>query len=278
MRFFGVRGSCPCSSPAHLRYGGNTSCVLVEPDLGPGLILDLGTGLRPLGEAIEAAGDTARVTALLSHLHWDHMIGLPFFAPVLRAGTTMDVYGPLQQHGSLHQLVDQVVQPPFFPVQVQQLHGSIEFHEVGDDKLVLGGCTVLVRAVPHLGTTLGFRVEADGAALAYVSDHQAPADLDRVEPGVLELCDGADLVIHDAQYTDEEFAARPDWGHSTVGYAVHVAAEAGARDLALFHHDPSHLDDDIDRLVDGARRRADAARLRRVLGASEGLALRLGGR
>ena len=278
MRFFGVRGSCPCSSPAHLRYGGNTSCVLVEPDHGPGLILDLGTGLRPLGDVLEAAGDSSPVTALLSHLHWDHMIGLPFFAPVLRPGSTMDVYGPPQQRGSLHQVVDQVVQPPFFPVQVQQLHGSITFHEVVDDKLLLGDCVVVVRQVPHLGTSLGFRVEADGAAVAYVSDHQAPGDLAHVEPGVLELCDGADLVIHDAQYSDEEFAAKPDWGHSTVGYAVHVAAEAGARELALFHHDPSHLDDDIDRLVEGARRRSEAARLQRVLGAAEGLALHLGGR
>ncbi len=252
--------------------------MLVEPEHGPGLILDLGTGLRPLGDVLEAAGDSSAITALLSHLHWDHVIGMPFFAPVLRPGSTMDVYGPPQQRGSLHQLIDQVVQPPFFPVQVQQLHGSIDFHEVVDDKLLLGSCVVVVRQVPHLGTTLGFRVEADGAVVAYVPDHQAPGDLARVEPGVLELCDGADLVVHDAQYSDEEFAAKPDWGHSTVGYAVHVAAEAGARELALFHHDPSHLDDDVDRLVEGARRRPEAARLRRVLGAAEGLALQLGGR
>lgn len=190
----------------------------------------------------------------------------------------MDVYGPPQRSGSLHDLIDQVVQPPFFPVQVQQLHGSIEFHEVREDKLVLDGCRILVREVPHLGTTLGFRIEADGAVLAYVSDHQAPAGLLGVDPGVLELCDGADLVVHDAQYSDREFAGKAGWGHSTPGYAVHVAAEAGARQLALFHHDPAHDDLEIDQLLDEAACGAGAAVLEGVIAASEGSVVELSGR
>ncbi len=159
----------------------------------------------------------------------------------------MDVYGPPQDGGSLHDIIDRVVKPPFFPVEVKELQGKIEFYEVTDDVIAVGSAKVLVRQVPHVGTTLGFRIEAGDTSVAFVSDHQAPEDRAEVDAAVLELCDRADLVIHDAQYTEEEFRAKATWGHSTVGYAVHVAAEAGARRLALFHHDPRHTDDDIDR-------------------------------
>jgi len=249
--------------------------VVVEVDDEPPLVIDLGTGLRPLGHVLEAvSGDRPlHVSALLSHLHWDHLIGLPFFTPLQRAGGTMDVYGPPQEGGSLHEVIDRVVQPPFFPVQVKELHGSVAFHEVADDDLGFGAAKVRIRRVPHLGTTLGFRVEAHGRSLAYVSDHQAPADLRTIAPSVLELCDGVDLLVHDAQYSEEEFAAKASWGHCTVGYAVHVAAEAGVRQLALFHHDPAHTDDTVERLVEVATTRPAATRLEEVLPAVEGLSL-----
>ncbi len=277
VRFFGVRGSCPCSSDDHRRYGGNTACTTVEVGEEPPIILDLGTGLRPLGVELEQRQPLAPVawTALLSHLHWDHLIGLPFFPPVLRPGAHLDVYGPSQDGASIQEVVDSVVKPPFFPVQVDELRGSIRFHDVGEGDLAVGSAKVQVREVPHLGTTLGFRIEAEGVSVVYLPDHQAPVDMDAVAASVLELCDGVDLLIHDAQYTDDEFAARPDWGHSTPGYAVHVAAEAGAKTLALFHHDPMHLDDDIDRIVDRCSRLPDAARLQRVLGAAEGTVLQV---
>jgi phosphoribosyl 1,2-cyclic phosphodiesterase len=188
----------------------------------------------------------------------------------------MDVYGPPQAGGSLHEVIDRVVIPPFFPVQVKELHGSIDFHEVEDDTLAVGSAKIRVRRVPHLGTTLGFRIEADGASVAFISDHQAPVDGRTVAPSVLELSDGADLLIHDAQYTDEEFVTKFNWGHSTVDYAVHVAAEAGVHHLALYHHDPDHTDDILDRLLDGARLAPGASRLDMVSAASEGLTLELG--
>jgi len=277
--FFGVRGSCPCSGPEYVRYGGNTACVAVEIGDEPPIVLDLGTGLRPLGHALEeryGPDHPVEVTAFLSHLHWDHIIGLPFCTPLLREGGRMDVFGPPQDGGSLHDIIDRVVKPPFFPVQVKELQGKIEFHEVSDDVLVVGSAKVLVRQVPHVGTTLGFRIEAGDAAVAFVSDHQAPENRAEVDSAVLKLCDGADLVIHDAQYTEEEYRAKATWGHSTVGYAVHVAAEAGGRRLALFHHDPRHTDDDIDRLLDVARATDDASRLDGVLVAGEGLTIDLG--
>ena len=188
----------------------------------------------------------------------------------------MDVFGPPQHDGSLHDIIDRVVKPPFFPVEVKELQGKIEFYEVTDDVIPVGSAKVLVRQVPHVGTTLGFRIEAGDAVVAFVSDHQAPDDRSEVDAAVLELCDGADLVIHDAQYTEEEYRAKATWGHSTVGYAAHVAAEAGARQLALFHHDPRHTDDDIDRLLAEAQATDDARRLDVVLAAREGLAIDLG--
>jgi phosphoribosyl 1,2-cyclic phosphodiesterase len=261
-----------------MRYGGNTACVAVEVGDEAPIVLDLGTGLRPLGHALEeryGVGNPVEVTAFLTHLHWDHIIGLPFCTPLLREGGKMDVYGPPQDGGSLHDIIDRVVKPPFFPVQVKELQGKIEFYEVTDDVLPVGTAKVTVRRVPHVGTTLGFRIEAGNTAVAFVSDHQAPEDRGEVDPAVLELCDGADLVIHDAQYTEEEYRAKATWGHSTVSYAVHVAARAGARQLALFHHDPRHTDDDIDRMLAEAQATDDARHLDAVIAAREGLAIDL---
>jgi phosphoribosyl 1,2-cyclic phosphodiesterase len=275
VRFFGTRGSCPVSSNRHQRYGGNTSCVLVEVDGEPPLILDLGTGLRALGEALEPAlresGRPLVANALLSHLHYDHILGLPFFSPIRVPGAALDVYGPTQEEGTLHQVLSRAVQPPFFPITVQDFRGDLRFHDVdGADDLAFGGIKVKVRTVPHRGHTLGFRVEADGQSVAYLPDHQAPLDGRTVDEGVLELCDSADLVIHDAQYSDGEFAAKSDWGHSTEGFAVRVASEAGAKRLALFHHDPAHHDDDVDRLLARARELGGQLGLQDVTAAAEG--------
>lgn len=243
------------------------------------IVIDLGTGLRPLGLELEACmkpGEAVEMTALLSHLHWDHIIGLPFCTPLLKPGGKMDVYGPPQESGSLHEVIDRVVKPPFFPVRVKELHGAIDFLEVADDDFAIGSAKVKVREVPHVGTTLGFRIEAEGTSVAFVCDHQAPDNFDSVHPNVLELCDGVDLLVHDAQYTDSEYRVKATWGHSTISYAVHVAARAGARALALFHHDPLHSDDDLDRILDSARGLPEAGRLDDVLAAAEGMVVDIG--
>jgi phosphoribosyl 1,2-cyclic phosphodiesterase len=243
------------------------------------IVVDLGTGLRPLGHDLEkraGSQDPVEMTALLSHLHWDHIIGLPFCTPLLKAGGRMDIFGPPQEAGSLHEAIDKVVKPPFFPVTMRDLEGCIAFNEVADDDMAVGAAKIKTRLVPHVGTTLGFRIEANGASVAVVCDHQAPKDRKWVDPGVLELCDAADLVIHDAQYTESEYEAKSTWGHSTVSYALHVAAEAGARKLVLFHHDPTHLDDDIDRMLASARDLPEVGRIEDVLAAAEGAVFDLG--
>lgn len=280
MKFYGVRGSCPCAGDRYRRVGGNTSCVLVAIEGDPPLILDLGTGLRALGDVLapelRTQGQPLSANALLTHLHFDHILGLPFFAPLHDPGAVLTVHGPRQEEGSLQDTLPGAVQPPFFPVHMADFRGDVRFVDTGDEDFGVGAAKVRARAVPHRGNTLGFRVEAEGRALAYVPDHQAPLDRRHVPDGVLELCEAADLVVHDAQYTDEEFMDKSDWGHSTLAYAVRVAAEAGAKRLLLFHHDPAHTDRDLERLVSRARRLPDAHRLHDVSVASEGMTVDLG--
>ena len=190
------------------------------------------------------------VNVFATHLHFDHIQGLPFFGPALRPDTRVGIYGPRQPGSSLSEVFAAFIRPPYFPVGLHDLPAELCFFEVGDGEVKLGPTRVIVREVPHVGLTVGYRVEVGGVSVAYVSDHQAPAEDGAVRwtvsESVLELCDAADLLIHDAQYTDEEFAVKAHWGHSTLDYAVHVAREAGARRLALFHHDPTHDDDALD--------------------------------
>ena len=275
--FYGTRGSTPCPCADNRRYGGNTSCVALESPGHEPIILDLGTGLRFFGETLPPDG-SFRGSALVTHLHWDHVQGLPFFTPILRPGARLDIYGPAPGGSTLSDAFHQFISPPFFPVTVEELYGQMTFHDAADDDLVLDGAKVRIRSVPHVGDNNGYRVEIGGASVAYLSDHQMPHDGSHaVTDDVLELCDGVDLLIHDAQYTPAEFVEKCHWGHCTVDYAVFVAREAGAKRLALFHHDPARSDDQLDALLAAARELPEAAALAEVLAAHEGLTVSLGG-
>jgi phosphoribosyl 1,2-cyclic phosphodiesterase len=271
--FWGVRGSTPCPCEANKRYGGNTACVSLEAPGQDPIVFDLGTGLRFFGESLPV-DPPFRGLALVTHLHWDHVQGLPFFVPINRPGSSLEICGR-NDEGLLQEAFDDFMRPPYFPVRHTDLCGDITFRDVADTSFDFGRAHITVRDVPHTGATNGYRVEIDGLVVAYVSDHQQPVGSDAIEPSVLELCEGADLVIHDAQYEPHEFAAKSDWGHCTVEYAVRVAAEAGAKRLALFHHDPSHDDAIIDRLRTEAEAWAEGTSVTEVLAAAEGTTVSL---
>jgi phosphoribosyl 1,2-cyclic phosphodiesterase len=248
--FHGVRGSTPCHGDEIVRYGGNTSCVSIDiPGHSP-ILFDLGTGLRYFGASL-AVDEPFVGTCLLSHLHWDHIQGLPFFKPLLRDGADVAIYAPVQDEGvTVEQVFADTIRPPLFPIHFSMFPGMVDFHEVGDQEFQIGEARVMSRLIPHVGNTLGYRIEWKGRSVAYLSDHQMPQDGSfSAPPGVFDLCHGVDLLIHDAQYTPEEFAAKRDWGHCTPDFAVWLAEKAEVKQLALFHHDPAHDDDTLDEIL-----------------------------
>ena len=274
--FFGVRGSTPCNGDDIAKYGGNTSCVAVSVPGEAPLFFDLGTGARYFGGTQPHDG-TFRGTCLLSHLHWDHILGLPFFTPLQRAGSELDVYAPAQDDGrSVSEVIESVIRPPLFPISIDQLPGTVRFHDTADADFKLGEIEVKSRLVPHVGPTLGYRIEWRGRSVAYLSDHQQPYDGSfSISDGARDIAEGVDVLIHDSQYTNNEFALKATWGHSTIDYAVWLAQHCHVGRLALFHHDPSRSDAALDEIlrcaiVAGGRRGLE------VFAASEGLTIDVG--
>lgn len=249
----GVRGSTPVSGPEFLRHGGHTSCVALAHDgQQPSLLLDAGTGLQVLARQL---GDTAfRGTILLSHLHWDHAQGLPFFPPGDRADARVTIRLPAQPEDDV--LLSRLMGPPFFPVTPEQLKGEWTTSPLEAGTSQLEGFEVLALDIPHRGgRTFGFRVSAGGRTVAYLSDH-SPTDFGpgadgqgEVHPAARALCEGADLLLHDAQYTAAQFETYRGFGHSTVEYAVGLARSTSVKHLVLFHHEPTRTDDELDALV-----------------------------
>lgn len=280
--FFGVRGSSPCSGPAQQRIGGNTSCVAVDflgsnGDDRPVLFFDFGTGARDLAARYLHPDRPFEGVCLLTHAHWDHIQGIPFFPPLLRnSDDRVTVVSPRCETGqSLHSVLNAVMSPPMFPVSIVDLPGQLRWVEAVEGTLMIAGVEVLALLVPHTGRTMGYRITAGGMSVTYIPDHQQPlAEPDGfvVAPSVRRLAEGTDLLIFDAQYTREEFARKADWGHSTVQFAAWLAQEVGAKRLAMFHHDPAHDDEMIDRLV--ARARAEVSDVE-VFAAAQGLTVEL---
>jgi phosphoribosyl 1,2-cyclic phosphodiesterase len=272
--FHGVRGSTPVQSDDVARYGGNTACVAVRAAGQRPLLFDLGTGLRFFGTTL-SADEPFVGTCLLGHLHWDHVQGLPFFTPLLEPGAHLTIYAPAQDDGRHPgDVLAGVIQPPMFPVALDEIGGSVSVRRATPE-FTVGGFLVRSARVPHNGVSYGYRVERAGASVVYISDHQEPADPTVIDPGVVALCRGADLLIHDAQYTAHELERKRTWGHCTIEYAVAVAAAAGVARLALFHHDPSHTDDELDRLTAAARCRGAELGVD-VFGAVEGRSVTVG--
>lgn len=275
--FWGVRGSTPTVDRSNWRYGGNTSCLeIVTPD-GLRLILDCGTGLRMLGNRwMERSGNKPMdASVFLTHYHWDHIQGLPFFAPLYHKQNKFHFYsfqskdlGP----DSLRQVLEAQMALPYFPVDVSVMSAAREFTELaGGDSFMLGTTKVVLRWLNHPQGCLGLRFETTAGTIVYATDNEpGNPEMDR---SLRELAAGADIFINDAQYSPEQLAGpRKGWGHSSWQEGVNVAREVGARNLILFHHDP----DSSDRIVDGLLREA-RQQLASAWGASEGMVMQLRG-
>ncbi len=276
VKFHGVRGSTPCHGDEITRYGGNTSSVSVSAPGQDPVLFDLGTGVRYFGLGCPPE-PVFKGSCLLSHLHWDHMQGLPFFSPLLKPGAELDVYAPSQTSGrTVQDVMTDTIRPPLFPITLAELPGDIRFHDVADSDFSIGEIDVMSRLIPHIGRTCGYRVTWQGRSVSYLSDHQQPQDGSfTATPGAMELCEGVDIMIHDAQYTPGEFEMKRDWGHCMIEYAIWLAAEVNARTLVLFHHDPSHDDDRLDELAATAAACGKAMGVE-VVAAYEGLRLAVG--
>lgn len=248
--------------------------MVVEADDTTPIILDMGTGMRGFGDGW--GSDPFSGTVLLSHLHWDHVQGLPFFAPVHNPASSLVVYGPAEGDRSLGEHFQDLMKPPYFPICCSDMFGDVRFEDASSDTFEVGAATIMSRPVPHVGETNGYRIDVHGWSIAYIPDHQQPEDTGWVDPGVLELCDGVDLLIHDAQYTPEQFTTRSDWGHCTMAYACEVARQAGAKTLAMFHHDPANTDEILTKLVEENRRVGQSMGLTEVFGAAEGESIKFG--
>ena len=283
VRFWGTRGSLAKPGATTLRYGGNTSCVEVRSSAGTWLVLDCGTGGHELGQAILREGKPSAGHMLISHTHWDHIQGIPFFAPFFVPGHRWQIYAPQGFSESLRDTLAGQMEYTYFPVTLDAFGADVGYNNLGEGRLQIDDVVIKTRYLNHPALALAFRIEADGATLVYACDHE-PHDGDFAAKGATlegqdlahaQFMSGADLIIHDAQYLPEEFAAKRGWGHSTVDYAVLIAQTAGARRIALSHHDPLRSDDDIDATV--ARLRREAPRDGpEIIGAAEGLVIDLG--
>jgi phosphoribosyl 1,2-cyclic phosphodiesterase len=247
--FRGTRGSLPSPRPETARYGGNTSCVEVRAAPGCVSVLDAGTGIRN----VDRNDSARRVDVLLTHLHMDHIIGLGFFRPLYREDLEVHVWGPPSTTESLHARLTRYLSPPLFPVRLRDLPCRLELHDAPRGTFEVPGLTVTADLVAHPGPTLGYRLEGPGGVLAYLPDPEptlgaATFPDDARWTSGFDLAEGADVLIHDAQYTDEQYLTHIGWGHSAISHALSMAQRAGAQRLVGFHHDPDHEDDTLDGL------------------------------
>ena len=284
VRFWGTRGSIAKAGPGTVRYGGNTSCVEIRVDDGTIVVLDCGTGAHALGESLMAGEQPVRGHLLISHTHWDHIQGLPFFAPLFNPTNEWDIYAPRGLGQSLQDTLAGQMQYTYFPVTLEDLGATIHYHDLIEGVFEVGGITVHTQYLNHPALALGYRLEADGAVIVYACDHEPHSRQLAVREGEIgtqdrrhmEFLRDADLVIHDAQYTIAEYPNRVGWGHSTVRYAADMCRLADVKRLALSHHDPLREDDDVDRVVEAARAtNRDAAHALEIFGAAEGAVIEL---
>lgn len=270
VKFWGVRGSTPTPQADNLRYGGNTSCVEVR--IGEEkFVFDCGTGFRNLGKQLlrEANGESIRAHVFLSHFHWDHIQGIPFFVPLYSSPDNYFFFHSSSRSRNLQQAIEEQMQDPYFPVEMNIMAAHRHFYDIEEGRLAFDQCIITSKWLNHPQGCLGFRMETEKSVVVYATDNEPGHPV--FDQNVRELAQGADLLIYDCQYLPEQYEAeKRGWGHSHWREGINIIMESGAKELIIFHHDPDHSDVCIDSIVSKAREYYP-----RVRAAAEGLEIEL---
>jgi phosphoribosyl 1,2-cyclic phosphodiesterase len=257
VKIWGCRGSLAAPGADTVKYGGNTSCVEVRLGSGEVLVLDAGTGMRPLGVHM-AKDPPPEIHVLLTHLHLDHLQGLGFFRPLFTPGLDIHLWGPASPVQQLSERIAMYLSPPLFPVHLDDVPSQLTFHDAPETETRIGSATIRAGKVTHQGPTVGYRIEEQGRSLVYLPDHEPSIGGDlRSTPATWmsghDLAQDADVLLHDAQYRDDEYDAHIGWGHSCIADAMEFASKAQVDQVVLFHHDPYHTDVELEALLDDVR-------------------------
>lgn len=255
IRCWGARGSIPVSGKDYLHYGGNTTCLEIRNNRDDILLVDAGSGIREAGNAFLADG-RRDFTLLLTHAHWDHIMGFPFFKPLYRHDATINIWGCPFAQDSIREMLARVMSAPYFPIKYDDIHANVTYAEICIETYQLGDLTITPIALSHPNQGTGYKFSEAGRNFVFLTDnelglqHEGGLSYDNY----IEFCRGADLLIHDAEYLDEEYPKRRGWGHSTIEQATSLALDAGVKQLGLFHHNQERIDTEVDNLVALSRR------------------------
>lgn len=269
VKFWGTRGSLPTPGKDTVRYGGNTPCVEVRLHDDNLIIFDAGTGIRGLGDALIAEGESVKAYLVISHPHWDHIHGFPFFKPAFMSGNELTILGAQSKDVTLRQMISDQMDKVYFPIQLNELKAKINFHPIREEETQIFDATLSSIYVNHPAFALGYRLTAGGHSLVYISDNEpfdrevakSVKNVDKIvvakymevkgDPNqrIFDFARGADVLIHDSTYTPEEYVHHVGWGHSHYLFSLKIAEEAGVKKLVLFHHDQTHSDDKIDEIL-----------------------------
>ena len=287
LKFWGVRGSIPTPGPETIRYGGNTSCSELRHN-GKLFILDAGSGLRVLGNELLKSGIPITASIFISHMHWDHIQGIPFFTPAFIPNNKFTFYGSEPAGKDLFTIIADQMDPTYFPIEMKEMGSTMNFKSLFEGKYEIEGIEVETIYVNHPGNALGYKFHLNNKTLVYISDNEPFPKIDENDKSnqimlgedsnqkLINFISNVDVLVHDAQYTQDEYEKKVTWGHSPVEYTVDIAMKAGVKKLILFHHDPLHNDDMIDHMLNLARNHAqnnDSSM--EILAASEGLAIEI---
>jgi phosphoribosyl 1,2-cyclic phosphodiesterase len=292
VKFWGVRGSIPTPGPSTIRYGGNTPCLELAYAEDRFFILDAGSGLRAFGQHLLKLNKPVHSHIFISHMHWDHIQGFPFFVPAFIPGNTFIFHGAPEADMKLEDILADQMNPINFPVQLEEMRSRFEYQELYEGTYEFEGIKVETLYLNHPGYALGYKFNINKKSLVYVSDNEpypfyptsarTSSNPDEVQfnednnQRIINFCKNTDILIHDAQYTPDEYKTKYLWGHSPYDYTVRIALQGGCKTLVLFHHDPTHDDEFVDGLVESAKKISwQAGSTMKILGAKEGMSLSL---